>query len=65
MSLEKITLFFDGKIFFTSSAILSTPGPLNTKSQFPSLLTVSILIVFYIHNNDTINFFYIYEKLNL
>ena len=26
----------DGKIFFTSSAILSTPGPLNTKSQFPS-----------------------------
>ena len=24
-----------GKIFFTSSEILSTPGPLNIKSHFP------------------------------
>ena len=36
VSLEKISTFFVGKIFFTSSEILSTPGPLKIKSQFPS-----------------------------
>ena len=32
-----ISIFFKGKIFFTSSDILSTPGPLKMISQCPSL----------------------------
>ena len=35
-SFENIVLSFFGKIFFTSSDILSTPGPLKTKLHFPS-----------------------------
>ena len=35
---ENISDSFEGKIFFTSSDILSTPGPLKIKSHFPSLL---------------------------
>jgi len=38
VSLEKIIVFLLGKRFLTSSAIFSTPGPLNTNSQtFPFL----------------------------
>ena len=37
VSLEKISTFLFGKFFLTSSEILSTPGPLNMKSQFSSL----------------------------
>ena len=36
VSLEKISIFLLGKFFFTSSEILSTPGPLKIKSQAPS-----------------------------
>ena len=38
VTFEKINIFFEGKFFFTSSEILSTPGPLKTNSHFPSSL---------------------------
>jgi len=36
VSLEKISIFLFGKFFFTSSKILSTPGPVKIKLHFPS-----------------------------
>jgi hypothetical protein len=40
VSLEKISIFLDGKFFLTSSDILSTPGPLKINSQSPSFTHV-------------------------
>ena len=63
VSLENISIILLGKFFFTSSEILSTPGPLKINSQFPSFEQL-LFKRFYIHSNDIINYSYSYDKLN-
>ena len=43
VSLEKIICFRLGKIFFTSSDIFSTPGPLKTNLQLPLMFLLHSL----------------------